>query len=51
MSAGLIGSSVVWLREGFEIYLIVQMAFLMIQKKTKYYLNCLTLLGAFQPLF
>ena len=33
MSAGTIGSTIVWFREGFEIYLIIQMAFLMIQNK------------------
>ena len=30
MTAGLIGSSIVWFREGFEIWLILQMTFLLI---------------------
>ena len=51
MSVGLLGSSVVWFREGFEIYLIVQMAFLMIQnKKQSITLFASTLLGAFSAI-
>ena len=51
MNAGLLGSSVVWFREGFEIYLIVQMAFLMIQnKKQSITLIASTLLGAFSAI-
>ena len=30
MTAGLLGSSIVWFREGFEIWLILQMTFLLI---------------------
>ena len=51
MSVGLLGSSIVWFREGFEIYLIVQMAFLMIQnKKQSATLLASTLLGAFSAI-
>ena len=46
MSPGLAGSSIVWFREGFEIYLILQMAFLLIQNnKQKIALSVSTILG------
>ena len=52
MTPGLAGSSIVWFREGFEIYLILQMAFLLIQNnKQKLVLLSSSLLGVFSALF
>ncbi|MEE2695442.1 MAG: FTR1 family protein [Pseudomonadota bacterium] len=52
MSPGLAGSSIVWFREGFEIYLILQMAFLLIQNnKQKIALSFSTFLGILSATF
>ena len=51
MTPGLAGSSIVWFREGFEIYLILQMAFLLIQNnKQKIVLLSSSLLGIFSAI-
>ena len=52
MSPGLAGSSIVWFREGFEIYLILQMAFLLIQNnQQKIALSFSTFLGILSATF
>mgnify|MGYP003956275043 CR=1 FL=1 len=46
MTPGLVGSTIVWFREGFEIWLILQMAWLMVQnQKQKIVLFSSTAIG------